>query len=94
MKGISPAITAGLLFTPAPDQSAALAKASDTTRAWISGEDLTKRMQVLVAMCWNALLKGETSLICVSPDLRNKVVEALKIGGMQSMFFDLSGQVD
>jgi len=66
-KGISPAITAGLLFTPAPDQTHALGKSVESNRVWISGADTTKRMQVLVAMCWNAALQGESSLICVTP---------------------------
>ncbi len=90
----SSANTAGLLFTPAPDQHAALDKSMSSNRVWISGPDLTKRMQVLIAMCWNAALRGETSLICVTPELRGKVQDLLKSAGLHGLYFDLVGQAD
>ncbi|HLF64327.1 MAG TPA: hypothetical protein VI603_11270 [Saprospiraceae bacterium] len=91
---INPAKTAGLLFTPAPDQYTVLDKSMDANRIWISGQDLTKRHQTLIAMCWNAALGGETSLICVTPEMRGKVQDMLKSAGMHGLYFDLAGQAD
>jgi hypothetical protein len=91
---ISPTQTAGLICSPAPDQYAALEKSGTTARSWISGPDWKKNMEIAAALCWNAALNGETSLICVSPSLRERVIQMLNDIGFQGLYFDLKGHAD
>lgn len=89
-----PAKTAGLLVNLAPDQHAAIEKSGVSPRTWVSGTDVYKQIQVLVALCWSNALQGKTSLVCLTPELRGRVREALKSANMQGLYFDLTGQTD
>jgi hypothetical protein len=91
---ITPKHIAALFHCPAPDQVMALEKIDAADNTWVSCSDRRKSMELLTAMCWYAALQGETTLVCVSPDGRQQVVDALRDMGMQGLFFDLCGQAD
>ncbi len=86
--------SSGLLLTLDPQQQEAVTKALTASRLWVHGEDLTKRMQVLGAMVWNALMQGKTSLICVPPEMRGLVHRFFEETDLRGLCYDLSGGLD
>lgn len=85
----SSTIPANLLYLLDPEQTHAYLSALREDTCWIYGSDEVKRLQVLLQLALHQTFHGQTTLVCIDPEIEHTFTEMIGEAGMEGFVMRL-----